>query len=92
MTNIVVPLEDVVNAVKTAKATDDGKEEMLLIEEVCKRIKMSRYGVRRRIKAGLFVATKMGTARSARVLVYWSSVQAYLKANIISPKKKGSDK
>ena len=90
--NIVVPLEDVVNAIKTAKTTDDSNEEMLLVKEVCKRIKMSRYSVYRRIRDGVFTATKMGTKRSAPVRVYWSSVQAYLKANIISPEKKESDK
>lgn len=95
--NIVVPLEDVVNAVKTAdlvnavktaKTTDDSNDEMLTIEEVCKRIKMSRHSIYRRIRDGVFTATKMGTKRNGPVRVYWSSVQAYLKANIISPKNK----
>ena len=90
--NIIEAVKLLVDANNTEKTTDDSNNEMLLIEEICKRLKMSRHSVYRRIKAGQFVATKMGTARGARVLVYWSSVQAYLKANIISSEKKGSEK
>lgn len=57
---------------------------LLSMAETCRRLRYSRWTVRKLIRAGEIQAIK-GPARNAPIRVYEQSVIAYLARNTISP-------
>jgi len=67
----------------------EAESPLLSMTETCRRLRYSRWTIRKLIRNGELEAVK-GAARNAQIWVYEHSVCAYLTRNKIQPEEEGA--